>query len=66
MRAEGARIVAEVWAAARRLYASDCGATAVEYGLIVSFIAVALIIGAQMLGDSLNERFQFFADFFTP
>ena len=66
MRAEATRIVEGVRAAARRFYASDSAATAVEYGLIVSFIAVALIVGGQLLGGSLNERFQYFADFFNP
>jgi pilus assembly protein Flp/PilA len=33
-------------------------ATAIEYGLIASLIAVAIIAGATALGTSLNSTFQ--------
>ena len=36
----------------------DSGATAIEYGLIASLIAVAIIAGATALGTSLNSTFQ--------
>jgi pilus assembly protein Flp/PilA len=35
----------------------DRGATAVEYGLIVFFIAVAIIAGITLLGTNLNTLF---------
>jgi Flp pilus assembly protein, pilin Flp len=31
------------------------GATAIEYGLIATFLSVALIIGAQTLGGTINN-----------
>ncbi len=34
------------------------GATAIEYGLIASLMAVAIIAGATALGTSLNSTFQ--------
>ena len=34
----------------RRLSADDCGATAIEYGLIVALIAVAAMGGISALG----------------
>lgn len=33
------------------------GATAIEYGLIAALIAVAIIVGAGMLGTSLDSLF---------
>lgn len=39
------------------LTASDEGATAVEYGLLVSLIAVAIIIGVGAFGTQLNGIF---------
>ncbi len=33
------------------------GATAIEYGLIVSMIAVASIVGMQLVGNNLNVTF---------
>ena len=33
------------------------GATAIEYGLIATFIAVAIIVGAQAVGVNLNSMF---------
>jgi pilus assembly protein Flp/PilA len=35
----------------------DEGATAVEYGLMVSLIAVAIIVTVGLLGTSLNDMF---------
>ena len=34
----------------------ELGATAVEYALMVSFIAVVVIAGALALGDSTNDQ----------
>ncbi|HVK28394.1 MAG TPA: Flp family type IVb pilin [Nocardioides sp.] len=33
------------------------GATAVEYGLLVALIAVAIIIAVRLLGDNLADMF---------
>jgi pilus assembly protein Flp/PilA len=42
----------------RRLLADRSGATAIEYGLIASLVAVAIITGAGALGTNLNQTFQ--------
>ncbi len=44
-------------AAKRRLTRSDEGATAVEYGLMVGLIAVAIIVTVGLLGTELNTLF---------
>jgi len=36
---------------------NESGATAIEYGLIASLIAVAIIAGATALGTALNTTF---------
>lgn len=41
----------------RALRADDTGVTAIEYGLIAALIAVAIITGVTMLGDTLNNAF---------
>ena len=35
---------------------SETGATAAEYALLVSLIAIAIILGAQHLGSSINGK----------
>jgi pilus assembly protein Flp/PilA len=35
----------------------ESGATAIEYGLIAALIAMAIIVGATALGNSINEKF---------
>jgi Flp pilus assembly pilin Flp len=35
---------------------NESGATAAEYALLVSLIAIAIIIGATHLGNSVNKR----------
>ena len=35
----------------------DRGATAVEYGLLVGLIAVAIIVGVTLLGNNLQAAF---------
>jgi pilus assembly protein Flp/PilA len=35
----------------------ESGATAIEYGLIAALIAVAIILGAGMVGTKLNAKF---------
>ena len=36
----------------------DSGATAVEYALLASLIAIAIIGGATLLGTNINTMFQ--------
>lgn len=40
-----------------RFFKDESGATAIEYGLIAALISVALIAGAQTLGNSLDTTF---------
>ena len=41
-----------------RFAKDQSGATAIEYGLIATLIAVAIIVGAGALGTKLNAVFQ--------
>ncbi|WP_374367645.1 Flp family type IVb pilin [Dongia sp.] len=41
-----------------KLLKSESGATAIEYGLIAAFIALAIYVGAQVAGNGLNTMFQ--------
>jgi len=40
-----------------RFAKDESGATAIEYGLIATLVAVAIIAGATALGTSLNAMF---------
>jgi pilus assembly protein Flp/PilA len=40
----------------------ESGATAIEYGLIAALVAVAMIAGAQALGESINDKFEDVSD----
>jgi pilus assembly protein Flp/PilA len=40
---------------ARRLAGDDSGATAIEYGLIVALIALAIIGAVNTMGQSINN-----------
>ena len=40
-----------------RFVKDESGATAIEYGLIAALIAIAIIVGATSLGQSLNSKF---------
>ena len=44
-----------------RFVKDESGATAIEYGLIAALIAVAIIVGAGTLGNTLNEQFDYIA-----
>lgn len=37
---------------------NETGATATEYGLLVAFIALLIIVGVTALGTNLNDFFQ--------
>ena len=41
----------------RRFLKDESGVTAIEYGLIASLVAVAIIVGATALGSQLNATF---------
>lgn len=43
---------------ATRLRRDQRGATAVEYGIMVSLIAVVIIVAVTLLGGTLNKTFQ--------
>ena len=40
-----------------RFVKDESGATAIEYGLIAALIALAIMVGAGSLGNSLNNQF---------
>jgi pilus assembly protein Flp/PilA len=42
-----------------RFLKDESGATAIEYGLIASLIAVAIIAGATALGGNLGSSFNY-------
>lgn len=46
-----------------RFLKNQAGATAIEYGLIATFIAVSLVVGAGSLGGSINETMSSTATF---
>jgi pilus assembly protein Flp/PilA len=45
-----------------RFVKDESGATAIEYGLIAALIALAIMVGAGSLGNSLNNQFSGIAD----
>lgn len=45
------------WFKSRLAVQGERGATAVEYGLMVALIAVAIIAAVTLLGDNLNLLF---------
>ena len=42
---------------AMKFIKDESGATAIEYGLIAALIALAIMVGAGSLGNSLNNQF---------
>jgi pilus assembly protein Flp/PilA len=52
----------EYFRAYLRAHTSEEGATAVEYGLMVALIAVAIILAVTALGTNLSNLFQYVAD----
>jgi pilus assembly protein Flp/PilA len=42
----------------KKLWKDDSGATAVEYGIMVGLIAVAIVGAVILLGQALNDSFQ--------
>ena len=45
---------------------SERGVTAIEYGLIASLVALAIIVGATLLGVNLNSLFTYIAGKVKP
>ena len=52
--------------ATRAFYRDEAGVTAVEYGLIASLVALAIIVGATALGVNLNALFNYIAGKVAP
>lgn len=48
-----------------RFLKNESGATAIEYGLIASLIAVAIIAGAGLLGNNISNSFNSIANKIT-
>jgi pilus assembly protein Flp/PilA len=49
------RAIVDAAACGRRFLADDAAATAIEYGVLVSGIAVAIIVSISALGTGLRE-----------
>ena len=49
-----------------RFFKDEEGVTAIEYGLLASLIALAIIVGAQLLGTNLNSLFNYIAGKVAP
>ena len=47
--------------AAKEFARDEEGVTAIEYGLIAFLVAVAIIVGAGLLGTNLNAMFNYIA-----
>lgn len=45
-----------------RFLKDESGATAIEYGLIAALISVALIAGATLMGNELEDTFNYIGD----
>jgi len=48
-----------------RFLNDQSGATAIEYGLIVSLIAIVVITGATNVGNNINNKFNAIANKLT-
>ena len=49
-----------------RFAKNESGVTAIEYGLIATLIGVAIISGATLLGNKLNQTFNGIAGAVNP
>ncbi|MFO7690444.1 MAG: Flp family type IVb pilin [Cryobacterium sp.] len=56
------KIFTKLQALGNSMRTDEEGATAVEYGLMVSLIAVAIIVAVALLGDNLAGMFDGVAD----
>lgn len=50
----------------KRFYRDEEGVTAIEYGLIASLIALAIIVGATLVGTNLNALFNYIGGKVAP
>ena len=50
------------WVIARANVKDERGATMVEYGLLIALIAMVVAIGAEALGNGINDLFNEVAD----
>jgi Flp pilus assembly pilin Flp len=49
-----------------KVYRNDeCGASATEYAMLIVFVALAIAVGAQTLGNDLTTLFQKIGDTLT-
>ncbi|WP_210480638.1 Flp family type IVb pilin [Naasia sp. SYSU D00948] len=51
------KFVTDIQARINSLRAEEDGASAVEYGLLVSLIAVVIVAGVTLIGTTLNGTF---------
>lgn len=49
----------------KKFWQEEEGVTAIEYGLLAALIALALVVGAGLLGTSLNDMFTAIGGFLT-
>lgn len=49
-----------------RFFKDEEGVTAIEYGLLAALIALAIIVGAGLLGTNLNALFNYIAGRVAP
>ena len=50
----------------QRFIRDERGATAIEYGLIAAGISVVIIATVNLIGSTLNTKFQFISDQLKP
>ena len=41
----------------KKFYQNEEGATAIEYGLIAGILAVSIVVGASLIGNTINNTF---------
>jgi pilus assembly protein Flp/PilA len=41
----------------RRFFSDECGATAIEYGLIAALLSVAILSAVMALGGALSDNY---------
>lgn len=54
-----------MWSSFRKLQKDESGATAIEYGLIAGFVAIAIVAALTALGGSLNTVYNNVANTLT-
>lgn len=47
---------------ARRLWRDERGATAIEYGLIIGLVVVAMMLSIQSIGETVSDMWNLVAD----